>query len=160
MVGADDQAEEVRDDEADEADDACQRDAQSCQERREDEEHLLRPLDVYAQVERFLFPQAQGVQVETEEVGEDEPHHAGGERQLHEKPVRLSEGADDPEEDAVEVFETGNGHDQKHDGRAYEVDHDPDEQEARTLSTPLFELRARRKKIAHRAPAKPKRGIA
>ena len=49
---------------------------------------------------------------------------------LDEKPIRLAEGADDPEKDAVEVFEAGDGHDQKHHRRAYEIDHDSDEEEA------------------------------
>ena len=68
MIGADDQPDEVRDDDADEADRAADRDRRAGRERPAEERHALRALDVHA-------ARARGVRAEAQQI--ERPRQAG-----------------------------------------------------------------------------------
>ena len=103
---------------------------QARQEGCENEENPLGSFHVHAQVKGVLFPQTQGVEIEAEEIGDGEAGDGRDERQLYREPVGFAQGADDPEQDPVEVLDTRDGHDQQHRGRGYEAYHDAREKEA------------------------------
>src|SRR5208337_4929218 len=130
VVGPHEHADEMGDDGAHEAYGPHEGNGEARQDGCKKEEQPLGSLHIHTEVESVLFTQREGVEVETEHVGDGEAEEGRDERDLHREPVGLPQGSDDPEEDSVEILDTRDRHDEQHRRRGYEAYHDTREKEA------------------------------
>ncbi len=130
MVGADEQAHHVRDDEADEADDAGDGDARGRDDRRDGQQDALRPLDLDTEALCVLLAEQHHVQVtgvgQQDEKGDGDQQEAGRDVE----PRRALEVSHQPEQRPADAL-AGLEQEEGDDGPEERLDGDAGQQQGR-----------------------------